>query len=197
MVFEVPRSLDGKGAQLRTRLQALGFQQGFDLVGFAAQADDQHGSEVGVDGVPGQGAAQQAQGFTARVHCAAGTVGQGDHTVDIRVVGQHLGVNVTAEMVGHGPGHGCRTVHRGENADVVAGSDTAIGAHDALELRGAAWQAAGIDTKRVVAGKIAHLHVVHVHMVASVDRLGRKPDDLPVTAQRLALRHRLGGELVA
>ncbi len=85
-------------------MQPLGFQQAFDLVGFAAQANDQYRSKVGVHGVPAQGTAQQAKGFPAGVHCATGTVGQGDHAVDVRVVGQHLGVNVTAEVVGHSPG---------------------------------------------------------------------------------------------
>ncbi|MNO95576.1 hypothetical protein D3C76_872210 [compost metagenome] len=190
-------TLDGEGAQLGAGLQALGFQQAFDLVGFAAQADDQHGSEIGVYGVPGQGATQQAQGFTAGVHRTAGAVGQRYHAVDVRVIGQHFRVDVAAKMVGHGPGHGRRAVHRGEDADVVAGGDPAIGAHDALELRLAAGLAAGVDTEGVVTGEIAHLHVVHMHVFTGVDGLRGKADDLPVTAQGLALLHTFGSKLVA
>jgi hypothetical protein len=46
--------LDGQGAQGRTGGQALVLQPGRDLVGFAAQTDDQDGGEVGVIGIASQ-----------------------------------------------------------------------------------------------------------------------------------------------
>ncbi|MNG20439.1 hypothetical protein D3C84_1046930 [compost metagenome] len=74
-------------------------------------------------------------------------------------------------MIGHGSGHGRRTVHRSENADIVAGRHAAIGTHDALEHRFGTGRGVGIDAEGVVTGKFAHLHVMHMHVVAGFDEL--------------------------
>ncbi|MNE28428.1 hypothetical protein D3C80_1218690 [compost metagenome] len=174
----------------------MSLKQAFDLVGFTAQANDQHGREIGVHGITGQGAAQQAQRLAAGVHGAPGTVGQCYYTVDVRVGSQRLGVDVPAEMIGHGPGHGRRAVHRSQDADIIAGGDSAIAAHDAFKEGFSGWRHMGIDAKGVIAGKIAHLHIVHMHVLTGFDRLRGKADNLPVATHRLALLHALGRNLV-
>ncbi len=60
-------------------------------------------------------------------------MGQGDHAVDVGVVGQGARVDVAAEVVGDGARDGGRTVHRRQDADVVARGDATVGPHDALE----------------------------------------------------------------
>ncbi|MNO73563.1 hypothetical protein D3C76_645350 [compost metagenome] len=164
-------ALDGKRAQLVAGREPLGLEQAFDLVGFTAQADDQHRGKVGVNGVASERAAQQAQGFAAGVHGATGAVGQRHDTVDVREGGQRLGMDVPTKVIGHGPGHGRRTVHRRENADIVARRHAAVGTHDALEDGFGDWRFVGIHAKGVVPGKVAHLHVVHMHMVTRFDGL--------------------------
>ena len=64
-------------------LQFLRAQQRADLVGLAAQADDQHAGEVRVPRVAAERAAQQVHALAVRVHAAARAVGQRDHAVDV------------------------------------------------------------------------------------------------------------------
>ena len=59
-----------------------------DLVGLAAEADDEHGREVRVAGVAGDRAAQHVHAVAFARHAAAGPVGQRHHAVDVGIVGQ-------------------------------------------------------------------------------------------------------------
>ncbi|MNN27131.1 hypothetical protein D3C81_1406570 [compost metagenome] len=179
-------------------LQALGRQQVGDLVGLAAQADQQHRSEVGMHGIAAEGAAQHRQRLATGVDRATEAVGQGDHAIDVGVGRQRLGVDVAAKVVSDRPCHRGRAVHRGEDADVVARGYPAIGAHDTHEgIVVGRLLAFGIDAEGVVAGKFAHRQIVHVHMFACGDRLARETDDLPIAAQGLARAKRAGSHLVA
>ncbi|MNF99733.1 hypothetical protein D3C84_826460 [compost metagenome] len=123
-------------------------------------------------------------------------MGQRHYTVDIGEGGERFGVDIPAKVIGHGPGHGRRAIDRSENAYIVAGRDAAIGPHDALEHRFRARRGMGIDAESVVTGKVAHLHIVHMHVIAGFDGLRRKTDDLSITAQGLALLHALAGDFV-
>ena len=49
-----PDALNGESAQLRTGFKALSFKQGFDLIGFTAQPNDQYSGKVGMHGITGQ-----------------------------------------------------------------------------------------------------------------------------------------------
>ncbi|MNH25434.1 hypothetical protein D3C79_854280 [compost metagenome] len=90
-------------------------------------------------------------------------------------------------MVGDRPGHGGRAVHRGKDTHIVARGDPAIGPHDAHEgVIVGRLHTPGIDAKGVVASKVAHGQVVHVHMLARCDGLAGEADDLAIAAQRLA-----------
>ena len=96
--------------------------------------------------------------------------------------------------------HRGRAVHAGEDADVVARRDAAVGAHDALEGRRLARRTSvsfTSDAKGVVALEVAHRQVVHVHVLAGLDVARGEADDLVVAPHRLALRDVAHRELVA
>ncbi len=125
--------LDAEGLQARAFGQALLRHQALDLVGLAAQADHQHGGEVGVLGITAQRAAQHQQLLAIAGRGAARAVRECDHAVDVGVVGQRLGMDVAPELVGDRARRGGRAVDAGQHADVVARRDAAVVAHDAHE----------------------------------------------------------------
>jgi hypothetical protein len=75
--------LHDEGLQARTLAQALRLQQAGDLVAFAAQADHQHGGQVGMAHRAGQRAAQQVHGLAGHFHAATQAMGEGGHAVDV------------------------------------------------------------------------------------------------------------------
>ena len=186
------------------RLQAAGealfLHQAADLVHLAAQTEDDDVGKVGVAGVAGEGAAEQTQRLVLG-HAAAGLVGQRDDAIDVGEIGQRIvaGERVAAEHVGDDAGDVGRTVHAGQDADVVARGDLAVGAADALEGGGGfdeiGW--AGIDAVGVILGEIAHLAVVDVHVLARCDGGGGETDDLAVAADRFARGDGSDRDLVA
>ena len=116
------------------------------------------------------------------------------------IVGQRLGMDVAAEVIGDGARHGGRAVHAGEDADVVAGGDAAVGAHDALEgcrLRRRLRSGARRRAIGVVARELGHRQVVRVHVLAGLDVARGDADDLVVAAHRLAGGDRAHRHLVA
>ncbi len=169
-------------------LQAFLLHQAADLVGLAAQPDQQQRAEVGMPRVAAERAPQDLQRLAFAVGGAAGAVSQRDHAVDIRVALQRARVDVAAEMVGDGPRHRGRAVDAGEHADVVARGHAAIGAHDALEGGRLGHVGGGRDAlpHRMVAREVAELQVVAVHMLAGRDVHPRHADHLVVAPHRLA-----------
>ena len=161
------------------------FQQAAELVHFAAQADDDDVGEVHMSRVTGQRAAQQAQRFAVG-HAAAGLVGQRDDAVHIRPGGQRVGAGdrVAAELLGNQFGGVGAAVHRGQQADVVAGGDPAVGAADALkrDFGVGARGGASVLAIGVVLGEITHAEVLGVDVLAGRDGGGGEADDLAVAA---------------
>src|SRR6266700_1992991 len=90
-----------------------------DLVGFAAQADDEHGSKVGMARIAGQGTAQDPNSLTLWIDCAATAMRQRDYSVHVRIIAQRFGMNNAPVMICDCAGHRGGAVHAGENADVV------------------------------------------------------------------------------
>ncbi len=134
-------------------------------------------------------------------HAAAGLVGQRDHAVDIGKIGQRIvaGERILLEDIGDHAGDMRAAVHRGEDADVVAGRHPPVGAADAVEGRGQIEirRRRDIDAEGIVLGEIAHAAVLGMDMLARRDRRGRKADDLAIAADRLADRNRPDRNLVA
>ncbi len=134
-------------------------------------------------------------------HAAAGLVGQRDHAVDIGKIGQRIvaAERVLLEDVGDEASYMGAAIHRGEDADVIARRDPAVGTADAVEGRGQIEirHRLDVDAVGIVLGEIAHAAILRVDMLARRNRRGGKADDLAIAADRLAERYRLDRDLVA
>ena len=171
-----PGVLDAEGMQARTFGQTLLRHQALNLVGLAAEPDHQHRGEVGMLGIATQRAAQHQQLFAVAGGGAALSVGQRDDAVDVRIVGQRLGVDVAAELISDRPRRGGRAVDAGQHADVVARRDAAIVAHDAHEGGGLVHVRGGVHAGAhlVCALEGRERQVVRVHVLARCDGLRRE-----------------------
>ena len=153
--------------------EALLLHQAADLVHLAAEAQHDDMREIRVPRVAGERAAQHTQRL-ALGHAAAGLVRQRDHAIDVRGIRQRIvaGERIAAEHIGDQSRDMRRAVHAGEDADVVARRDAAVGAADAVEGRGRVGIVGGsrVNAVAVVLGEVAHLAVLHVHMLARRDR---------------------------
>ena len=129
---------------------------------------------------------------------AAGAVHERDDAVDVGVLLQDAG---PGDGLGHEAGHRGRAVHAGQDADVVARADLAVGAAEALEggarLGRQQLLVARILGEGVVALEGGERAVVRVHVAAGRDVLGGEADDLAELEDRLALGDRLRRHLVA
>ena len=171
-----------------------------DLVDLAAEAQHDHGGEIRMPRKAAERAAKQRQRLVLG-HAAAGLVGQRHHAVDIGEIGERIvaGERILLEDIGDEAGDMGAAIHRGEDADIVAGGDAAVGTADAVEERGQieVRRRLDVDAIGIVLVEIAHAAVLRVHVLAGRDRLRRKADDLAVAADRLASRDRLDRDLVA
>ena len=190
--------LDGVGVDAVADGDALGLAQPVQLVGLAAETDDQHGREIRMLGVAGDGAAEERDRLALGAGGAAALVGERDDAVDVREVGERLR---PAELVGDQARHGGRAVHRREHADIVARRHAAIGPQDALEGGSLFFRqrhgVAPVGADGVVGGARPEGEVVDVDMLAGLDRRGGIADDLPELADGLAGGDRQDRHLVA
>ncbi len=146
-------------------------------------------------GVADEDAAEEVGWFAVLGHAAAGAVGDGDDSVDVRVGAEDL----WGEVGGDAAGYGCGAVDRGEDADVVASGDSAVGADDALK---GGWRfeercGVGFGAYGVFALEVAGDEVVGVDEFAGGDGLGGKADDLVEFAYGFAGGYGADGEFVA
>ncbi len=171
-----------------------------DLEHFAAETDEQHRGKIRMAGIPPLGARQHIEGFALARHAAALAVRQRHDAVDIRIIRKNAGAH---DLVGDVIHDGRRTVHRGEDADIVAGTGASVcAAKTVKEGRNLpcpeALDGPGIGGKSIVALEIlAHGDVLFVHPFAGLDRRAGKADDLAEFADRFAHWDRLRGDLVA
>ena len=156
----------------------------FDLVGLAAEAEEENSGEVGVVGVADEDAAEEVGGFAVFGHAAAGAVGDRDDAVDVRIGAEDFRSEVGGDAAGDCGG----TVDGGEDADVVASGDTTVGADDALEgCRGFdEFGDARFGADGVVALEVTSDEVVGVDELAHGDRLGGEANDLVELTDGLA-----------
>ncbi len=166
-----------------------------DLVDLTAEPDDDDPPEVRMVGITGQGATEQLEPFAVGGEATAGLVGDGHDTVDAGVRGEHAR---RPHPFRHQLRHRGGAVDGGDDADVVACRDTAVGTDDALERlrldRVGRRNASGRDPR--VAG-IGEADVMDMDMVAGRDRGGRVTDHLPVFQHRRALGDRDRGDFVS
>ena len=139
--------------------------------------------------VAAERAAQNRQRLQLR-HAAAGLVRQRHHAIDVRIIRQRIvaGKRILLEHVGHHARDMGAAVHRGQDADVVAGSDTSVGTLDALECRGQIEVRRRLDVHApgIILGELAHADILHVDVLARRDRLRGKADDLAIALDRFA-----------
>lgn len=165
------------------------------MIGFAAEAEEKDCGEVGVRGVADEDAAEEVRWLTVLGHAAAGAVGDGDDSVDVWVGAEDLWGEVGGDAAGYRGG----TVDGGEDADVVAGGDSAVGANDALKGGGGFEECGGVSVGAdgVFALEVVGDEVVGVDELAGSDGLRGKADDLIEFAYGFAGGYGTDGELVA
>ena len=107
---------------------------------------------------------------------------QRDHAVDIGKIAQVI----AAKGVGDVAGHGRRTVHAGQHADIVARANAAIGALVALETRRRRDEFGIVRLRAigVVALEVPYRDIVNMDVGTGGDVLGREADNLTVFAHR-------------
>ncbi len=117
--------------------ELLFLHQPADLVDLATQTQHHHRRKIHMPCVAAEGAAKHRQRFALR-HAAASLVGQRDHAIDIGKIRQRIvaGERILLEDIRDHARDMRAAIHRGENADVIAGRDAPVGAADAVEGRG-------------------------------------------------------------
>ena len=186
------------------RAQAAGelllLHQTTDLIDLAAQAQHHHGGKIHVPRVTTKRTPQQRQRLVLS-HAAAALVRQRDHAIDIGKIGQRIvaGERILLEDIGDETRDVGTAIHRGEDADIVAGRDPSVRAADAVESRGQIEirHRLDVDAERIVFGEIAHAAILGVDVLAGRDRRSGKADDLTVAPDRLADRDDADRDLVA
>src|SRR3984885_4416573 len=134
-------------------------------------------------GVTDKDAAEEIGWFAVFCHTAAGAVGNCDDAIDVRVSAQ----NLRREVSGDTARDRGRAVDSGEDADIVAGGDAAVGSDNALKGGGGVDQRCGLGFRAdgVIAVKITGDQIMAVNEFADGDRLGGKTNDLIELTDRL------------
>lgn len=105
-------------------------EDGRDLVGLATKPDQDAAEWMA--GIALDGARQDLIAFRLGVDRTAAAMGQRDHAVDI---GETVEPVMPVEMLRHVARDGRRTVHRRDDADIVAGAYAAGAAVEAQKVR--------------------------------------------------------------
>ena len=190
--------LDRQGVEEVALCKAALFLHPADLEHLATEPDHHHAAHVGIGGVAPLGARQHVEAFALARHAAAGAVNEGDDAVDVGIVVEHARL---LDLARHIARHRRRTIHRGQDAEIVARSGLAAGAREALERRLALDRqdrfAAARPRRSRSRDRNADRAIVLVHPLARRDRRRGEADDLAELAHRLARRDRRRGELMA
>ena len=124
--------LDGHGLEGVAVVDAVDFLHPADLEGLAAEPDQQRAAEIRVGRVAPLRPAQHVEAFALEVHGAAGAVDERHDAVDRRIVVEDARAR---DFLRHEFGDGRRAVHAGQDAEIVARPDLAVGAPETLERR--------------------------------------------------------------
>jgi hypothetical protein len=123
--------LDGHVAERLGAAQAAAAHEVGHLHDLAAQAHEKDAGEVGVAGIALEGAEQRLVAFVLSAHAAAGAVDDGDDAVDGGIAAEP---RLALAGLGDEAAPRSRAVHGGEDAQVVAGADLAVGTAVAQEV---------------------------------------------------------------
>ena len=180
--------------------ELLLLHQPADLVDLAAEAEHDDGREIRVPRVAAERPPQQRQRLVLR-HAAAGLVGQRHHAIDVGKIRQRIVASerILLEDIGDHAGDMRAAIHRGEDADIVAGRNAPVGTANTVEGRGQIEIRCrrDVDAECVVLGEIAHAAILGMDVLARRNWNCRKADDLAVSPHRLAGRDRLDRHFVA
>ncbi len=151
---------------------------------------------VGMTGITPHHALERFKAVTASGHAAAGAVDEGHDAVHIRILRQLI----RPERIGDPARRRGRTVYRGHNGDVVAGTHltvVAAVAHEgiALILRNQ-FHGAQVGAEFVSGFGVAKGHILAVNMVARRDVLRCVSDKLRIFADFAPRWDRRGGDLM-
>ena len=185
--------LDRHGAEGVALGDVVGLLEARDLEPFAAEPDHDHAAHVGIGRIAPGGPLQRVEDHAAIVDDAAIGLLQRHDAVDVGVL---LENPRALDLAGDEAGDSGGTVHRGEDAHIVARPHLAIGAAVALERR---LLRAGDEVGRhhafakgIVARErpmlVADAAIVLVHPVARGNVGFGKADDLPEFQHRGARR---------
>ena len=101
-----------------------------DLEHLAAEPDHQRRADVGIGGVAPLRAHQRVEALALGGDAAAGAVHERDDAVDVRVVGEESGA---FDLLRDQPRDRRRAIHRGQDREIVARADLAVGARESPE----------------------------------------------------------------
>ena len=124
-----------------------------DLEHLAAQAHHDHAAHVGIAGVAPLRALQGLETLALGRHAAARAVHERDDAVDVGIVVEHPAL---LDLARDQSRDRRRAVHRGQDAEIVAGAGLAVGAAIALERR-LLLDRQNVDRPRVLAELIVAL----------------------------------------
>ena len=139
-------------------------------------------AKFGVRGVAGERAPQDLHALALRVHAAAGAVRERDDAVDVREA--HAEARRAVKWSAMPRATVAEQFTRGQDADVVARRDAAVGARTMpMNVAGRldVSRRLGVGAERVVARRTSPIaEVVRVHVLARRDRAAGEADDLVV-----------------
>src|SRR5580698_9016113 len=124
--------------------------------------------KVRMHGVAREGAAQDVDARAHRIDAAAEAVRQGDHAVDVRIIGEYLRMDIAPEIIGDGARNGRRAIHTREDTDVITRRDPPVFTANAHE-RGGLVDETGrvlVDTEYMFALELRHAEIVDMHVLA-------------------------------
>ena len=149
--------------------------------------------KFGLAAVPHSVRRKQVEPLARAGHAAAAGVGDRHDAVDVVEAVEQPGL---LGRLGDMPRDRRRTVHAGENADIVAHAGASVLA--AIAAEGAGLLVAPPEVGHLGIGALfRHHQIVHVHMRAGRDRLRGDADHLAVFPHRVSRRDRRDGDFMA
>ena len=179
-------------------LQILFLQQSVKPVGLAAKANNEDRSEIRMPGIAGDRALQNGRCLAVFGGGATNRMGEGNHAVDMRELGERLG---PTELIGNQAGDGGRAIYGRKYANVIARGDRAIWTDDALESRCLRLREddcrLAVETNRVISRAWTEFQIMGMDVLAGRDVARGGSDDLAIFEHSSSRRDWPDGGLVS